>query len=127
MPFYEYRCQDCRKRVSIYQSYADYGCEPVHCSYCGGENLVRLLTSVRITRSEESRLDSIANLDSWGDIDESDPRSMARMMRKIGREMGEEIPPGFDEVVDRLEAGESPEEIERNLPDLGGGDDAQGI
>ena len=127
MPIYEYRCQDCRKHVSIYQSYDDYGREPVHCPHCGGENLTRLLTRVRIARSEESRLDSIADLDAWGDIDESDPRSMARMMRKMGRELGEEMPPEFDEVVDRLESGESPEKIEKSLPDLGGGEDIQSI
>ena len=57
---------------------------------------------------------------------EDDPRAMGRMMRKMGREMGEEMPPEFDEVVDRLESGQSPEEVEKALPDLGGaesGDD----
>jgi hypothetical protein len=47
-------------------------------------------------------------------------------MRKMGNEMGEDLPPEFDNVVDRLESGQSPEEIESALPDLGGaggGDD----
>jgi hypothetical protein len=44
------------------------------------------------------------------------------MMRKMGQEMGEEVGPEFDEVIDRLEAGQSPEEIESALPDLGGGE-----
>jgi hypothetical protein len=43
------------------------------------------------------------------------------MMRKMGNEMGEEVPPEFDEVVDRLEAGQSPEDIEKAIPDLDGG------
>ena len=46
-------------------------------------------------------------------------------MRKMGQETGEELGPEFDEVVDRLEAGESPDEVEKALPDLGpdaGGD-----
>jgi hypothetical protein len=42
------------------------------------------------------------------------------MMRKMSREVGEDMPPEFDEVVDRLEAGESPEEIEKSMPELGG-------
>jgi len=50
---------------------------------------------------------------------EDDPRAMGQMMRKMGKEMGEEMPPEFDDVVDRLEAGQSPEEIESALPDLG--------
>jgi len=44
------------------------------------------------------------------------------MMRKMGKEMGEEIPPEFNEVVDRLEKGQSPKDIEKELPDLGGGE-----
>ena len=50
---------------------------------------------------------------------EDDPKALGRMMRKMGSEMGEELPPEFDDVVDRLEAGQSPEEIESALPDLG--------
>ena len=46
---------------------------------------------------------------------------MGHMMRKMGNEMGEEMPPEFDDVVDRLEKGQSPDEIEKELPDLGGG------
>jgi hypothetical protein len=37
----------------------------------------------------------------------------------MGKEMGEDLPPEFDEVVGRLEAGQSPEEVEKALPDLG--------
>ena len=53
---------------------------------------------------------------------EDNPQELGRMMRKMGRELGEEMPPEFDEVVDRLEKGQSPEEIESALPDLGGDD-----
>ena len=40
-------------------------------------------------------------------------------MRKMSNEMGEDLGPEFEEVVDRLEAGQSPEEIEKSLPELG--------
>ena len=65
-------------------------------------------------------MEDLSDPSMWGDIDEDDPRSMARAMRKMGDEMGEEMPAEFDEVVDRLESGESTEEIEKSLPDLGG-------
>ena len=56
---------------------------------------------------------------------ENDPKALGRMMRKMGKEMGEDLPPEFDDVVDRLEKGQSPEEIESALPDLGeGGSDS---
>jgi putative FmdB family regulatory protein len=121
MPTYEYRCQDCGKRVAIYQTYEEYGRVAVACPKCGGNRLTRLLNRVRIARSEESRLDSLADPSDWGDVDEEDPRSLARMMRKMGSELGEDVPPEFDEVVGRLESGERPEEIEESMPDLGGG------
>jgi len=81
--------------------------------------LERIIGRIRVARSEESRIESLADPSAWGDFDESDPRSMAKMMRKMGNEMGEEMPPEFDEAIDRLESGESPDEIEKSMPDLG--------
>ena len=46
--------------------------------------------------------------------------------RKMGREMGEEMPAEFNEVVDRLEKGQSPEDIEKDLPELSQMDGAGG-
>lgn len=123
MPMYDYRCRDCGKRCSIYQTYEEYGSQPVHCPHCGSEGLERLVPRVRVARSDESRFDALGEASDWGDLDESDPRTMARMMRKMGSELGEEMPPEFDEVVGRLEAGESPDDIEASLPDLGAGDE----
>jgi putative FmdB family regulatory protein len=122
MPTYEYRCLDCRKRASLYQRYEDYGRVPVACPHCGGSRLERRIGRVRVARSEDSRLDSLTDPSGWGDVDENDPRSVARMMRRMGSEMGEDMPAEFDEVVNRLESGENPEDIEKDIPDLGGGD-----
>lgn len=124
VPTYEYRCLACRKRVSLNMSYEDYDKVAPRCVHCGSEDLKRLLSRVRFSRSDEARMESLADPDAWSGFDEDDPRAMARMMRKMGNELGEDLPPEFDEVVGRLESGESPEEIEKNLPDLGlGGDD----
>jgi len=53
-------------------------------------------------------------------LDENDPRSLARFMRRMSDELGEDLGDEFEEVVDRLEAGESPEEIEKSMPELAG-------
>ena len=72
-------------------------------------------------------MDSMADEFSGFEGLEEDPKAMGKMMRKMGKEMGEELPAEFDEVVDRLESGQSPEDIESAMPDLGneagGGDD----
>ncbi len=44
---------------------------------------------------------------------------MRKMMSEMGDEAGE-LGPEFEEVVDRLEAGQDPEEIEKDMPDLMG-------
>jgi len=66
-------------------------------------------------------MDAMADQFSGFENMDEDPKEMGRMMRKMGKEMGEEMPPEFDEVVDRLEAGQSADEIESAIPDLGGG------
>ena len=78
-------------------------------------------------RSEESRLEGMADPSGWGDLDENDPKSMARMMKKMGTEMGEDLGPEFHEVVDRLEAGEDPESIESSLASSGGESDTDNL
>jgi hypothetical protein len=41
------------------------------------------------------------------------------MMRQMSSELGEDMGPEFDEVINRLESGQSPDEIEASMPDLG--------
>ncbi|MBN1992543.1 MAG: zinc ribbon domain-containing protein [Anaerolineae bacterium] len=121
MPIYEYGCYDCRKRVNVFfRSFADVETKEAICPRCGGSNLKRLVSKVAFVRSEESRLENLANPGSLAGLDENDPKSLARWMRKMGNEMGEDLGDEFNEVVDRLEAGEDPDSIEKSMPDLGG-------
>lgn len=127
MPIYEYRCQDCRRRVSVFFRSFSKTEEAPTCPRCGGTHLVRKISRVAVVRSEDSRLDDLADPSMMGDLDEDDPKSIARWMRKMSAETGEEMPEEFGEVIDRLESGQSPEEIEDAMPDLaddlGGGMD----
>jgi putative FmdB family regulatory protein len=126
MPTYDYICNNCNQRFDIFLTYAEYGKKPVTCTHCNSKNVRRRMTKVRIAKSEESRMDSMADDFSGFEGLEDDPKAMGQMMRKMGKEMGEDLPPEFDEVVDRLESGQSPEDIEKAIPDLGsdmGGED----
>ncbi len=126
MPAYDYRCLDCKRRFSIFMTYAEYGTKSIQCPYCHGEHVQRRIGRIRFARSEESRLESMADPSSLEGL-EDDPRALGRMMRKMSSEMGEEMGPEFDEVVDRLEKGQSPEDIEKELPDLGSSGDMGGM
>ncbi len=128
MPIYEYTCHDCQRKVSLlWRSYADAQSREPICPRCGGTQLTRLISRVAVHRSQDS---TSADLGESGDLpdldglDENDPKSLARFMRKMADETGEDLGPEFAEVVGRLEAGEDPESIEQSMPDLGGGDTA---
>lgn len=128
MPIYEYRCGNCRRRVNIFfRSFSAVQNTTPHCPNCDSTKLTRLVSRVATIKSEDARLESLADPSNLGGLDESDPKSLARFMRKMGGEMGEEMGPEFDEMVGRLESGESPEEIEKSMPELGGMGDAEGM
>jgi len=119
MPLYQYRCLDCHRRFEVFLTYAEYGQNQIQCTRCGSENVQRRIGRIRVAKSEESRLDDFSDPASLEGL-EDDPKALGRMMRKMSNEMGEDLGPEFKEVVDRLESGQDPEEIEKSLPDLGG-------
>jgi putative FmdB family regulatory protein len=104
MPIYEYRCTACRRKVTVLTLRVSEAVDPV-CEHCGSRELTRLLSRFAMVRSEESRLDGLTSDAALDGVDESDPKSMARWMRKMGSELGEDAGDDFDEMVDELEQG----------------------
>lgn len=122
MPYYDYRCNQCGRRLRLFMSYKEYDTAVPTCTHCQSNNLKRLINRVRVVKSEDARMDALADDSALAGLDENDPRSLGRFMRKMSSEMGEDLGEEFDEVVNRLESGESPEAIEESMPELTGGD-----
>lgn len=121
MPIYEYRCGQCRRRSSfLYQTYAAVETAERHCEFCGSAELSRLVSRVAVLKSEDSRLDDMSDPGAFGDVDENDPRSVARWARKMGDQLGEDLGDDFKEMIDQMESGEMPDEA-------GNSDDGQGF
>jgi putative FmdB family regulatory protein len=120
MPNYEYRCLDCKKRFEIFISYQEYETIKVSCKLCGSTNVQRRIGRIRISRSNPDRLQNLADPSHLDSIDH-DPQALGSMMRQMRSELGEEMPAEFDEVVDRLDHGQSPEQIDNELPDISDG------
>ena len=124
MPTYQYQCQDCKRRFEVFLTYEEFDSQTVQCPHCESEDITRRIGRIRIAKSEDSRLEDMAD-PSMLDGLEDDPKALGKMMRQMSSEMGEDLGPEFDEVIDRLESGQSPEEIEESLPelaeDMGGG------
>ena len=99
MPIYEYRCTACRRKVTVLTMRVSEAIDPV-CEHCGSRDLTRLLSRFAMVRSEDARLDDLTNDAALGDVDESDPKSMARWMKKMGNELGEDLGDDFDEMAD---------------------------
>jgi len=69
--------------------------EPI-CPYCGSRQLARIMSRFATVKSEDARLESLADDPSLGNVDENDPASVARFMRKMGKEFGDELGDDFE-------------------------------
>ncbi|UCC40921.1 MAG: zinc ribbon domain-containing protein [Candidatus Aminicenantes bacterium] len=107
MPIYEYRCKDCSKKSTVVTLSVKSSVVP-KCKKCGSSSLEKIVSRVAIFRSEESRLESLADPSKLAGLDENDPSSVARWMKKMGKEMGEDLGEDFDQTVE-----EAVEETER--------------
>jgi len=117
MPIYEYECRDCRRWVSLLVLTPSSASSP-RCPRCGGESLSRLMSRFATVKSEEDRLESLADPAKLGDFNEDDPRSVARFMKKMGQEMGEDLGEDFDSAVDEaMDEAESPESAGESAPE----------
>ncbi len=108
MPIYEYRCADCRKRTSVFVRSMSTAVRP-RCEHCGGRKLARVMSRVAVVRSGGEPLDDFDER-MLADVDEQDPRSVARWARRMRDELGEDMGPDFDEAIEQMEAGEFPDE-----------------
>jgi len=93
------------------------------CDRCGSKDLSRLMSRFATVKSEEARLDTLSDPNTLSGLDENDPKSVARWVRKMGKELGEEFSgEDFDQMVEEMEAGKLPDEE----GGMGGGEDLGG-
>jgi putative FmdB family regulatory protein len=122
MPIYEYYCGDCRKRVNVFfRTMSEASDEAARCPNCQGAHLRRLVSRVAVLKSEESRMENLSDPSMMAGLENEDPRALASFMRRMSGEMGEPLDAEMSEVLDRLEAGESPDAIDASMSDMGDG------
>jgi putative FmdB family regulatory protein len=99
MPIYEYRCENCGRISGYLVRNLDTPFLP-RCKRCESEKMTRILSRISRVRSEESRLESLADPSNLSGLDERDPASMARWMKRMGKELGEDAGEDFDAMMD---------------------------
>ena len=72
MPTYDFVCLNCGQRFDVFLNYSEYGSTRVRCAHCSSHNVRRRMTKVRVAKSEDSRMESLAD-DTALDGLENDP------------------------------------------------------
>jgi hypothetical protein len=135
MPIYEYYCPD---NHTIYQFYAKtltQGQITPKCPDNPAYRMQKLVSPFAITRggtkeqpsdappgggsdpAEDARMEAAMSAmeGEFANVDENDPRAMARMMRRMSELTGEKIDGEMEEVVRKLEEGADPDSLEEQL------------
>jgi len=99
VPIYEYECRGCNRRVSLLiRSLAS--AEAPRCPRCGSAELSRLMSRFASPKSEEARLEAAADPSQFGDLDENDPQSVARFVKRMGDATGEDLGDDLGEAME---------------------------
>jgi len=104
MPIYEYRCNECKREFSeLFLSSKE--ARKVRCKHCNGRNLHRLVSSFRVHQTEESRLANLNTSKTKGDAFYKDSRNVGLWAKKRMKELGVDLGPKMDEIVERGRTG----------------------
>lgn len=110
MPIYDYRCEECRKAFSVSLSYEAYGKTVVLCPYCSSQNVRRRIGRIAMTASDRAQLDDLRRSVQGSD----DPRDLGRVMRTVQEQSGVKPEGPYNEVISRLEKGETLNSIQKD-------------
>lgn len=134
MPIYEYYCP---QNHTIYQFYAKtlaQGRTTPRCPDNAAYTMTKMVSNFAITSggrkdeppaegaesgdpAEDARMEAALNAmeGEFANVDENDPKAMARMMRRMSELTGERLDGEMEEVVRKLEEGADPESLEQQM------------
>jgi len=133
MPEYEFFCGECNTIYQFFSKTINTSKIP-NCPKCKSTQLERIACSfsaVTGSSDNDSNSDDLPQIDEAkmekamtslakeaNRIDENDPRQAANLMRKLSKETGIKLGSGMEEALSRMEKGEDPDEIEKEMGDL---------
>ncbi len=104
MPIYEYRCNSCQREFSVL-ILNQKDLSEVCCKSCKGKEIKRILSRVRVHQTEGARLANFNTSKSQGDEFYKDSRNVGLWAKKRAKELGADLGPQFDEVVEKARTG----------------------
>ncbi|MBN1600631.1 MAG: zinc ribbon domain-containing protein [Chitinispirillaceae bacterium] len=135
MPMYEFFCSNCNTIYTFLSKKINTEKIP-SCPKCHNKNLEKMVSRFAFTGSskkdsgdndntpdlpiDESKMEqAIASLASQAEnINENDPRQAADLMRRLSSMTGLKLGDKMEEALSRMESGEDPEAIEKDMEDI---------
>ena len=136
MPIHEFYCPDCHRVYNFLARRPNVRKRPA-CPRCDREKLERKISRFAISKGRSEASEAPDGMDLPADLDEAkmervlvemageaeninedDPRQMARLMRKLSDGTGLSLGEGMEEAMRRMEKGEDPDTIEAEMGDL---------
>ena len=131
MPIYEFYCDSCNVIFNFFSSRINTEKKP-DCPRCGKKQLTRRIsTFATIGKAKEDADGPLAGLDETKmerafesfmreaeHVNENDPKQMASLMRKFTSQTGINLGGSMEEALSRMEAGEDPDQVEKEMGDL---------
>jgi putative FmdB family regulatory protein len=127
MPVYEFYCPDCHRIFNFMSRRMNTRKQPA-CPDCGRPKLDRKVSLFAVSKGltegggelpdlDEAAMErAMASLAEEAErIEDDDPRQVARLMRKLYRSTGIKLGSAMEEAMSRMEAGEDPDAIEKEL------------
>lgn len=128
MPIYEYRCDSCKRKVSLFfpsfsAAEGRTAAGENRCPRCGSAELNRVMSRPNTLKSDSMDdsggdfADAASNEAIMEGLDDNDPRAVARWARRMKESLGEDLDmgPEFDQALARIESGEDPERVMEDI------------
>ena len=108
MPVFEYRCQSCGRKFSALIGMTAQP-DDERCPHCGSAETNKLISRFARLRSEDDRMDEVADrLDAMGEPDS--PSQMREVMKEVGRALDEDVSGEMEEMFEADMEGSDVEE-----------------
>ncbi len=131
MPIYEFYCESCNVIFNFFSAKVNTEKVP-DCPQCGRKKLSKQIsTFATIGNAEKKEFDMDGGFDESKmaqafeslmreseNINEDDPRQMASLMRSFTSRTGIKLGDTMEEAISRMESGENPETVEKDLGHL---------
>jgi putative FmdB family regulatory protein len=104
VPIYEYECAKCQA-VSTFLILRKEDSAKVVCKGCGNPKMSQIISRVTYHRSEGDRLSAFDTRKTQGEEFYKDSRNVGLWAKKRAKELGADLGPQFDEIVEKARTG----------------------